>query len=112
MERSLLLLLVFPLASAFLCSGCATLFTRSTVTVQMDSQPPGARYDVRPFLGKTPDSIAIPKKSIPDFATFELPGTRDRRFLSNRESQEPSGVVSTGSANHAHADSGEQRSRS
>ena len=55
-------------------SSCATLFSSSTVTVQMDSDPPGAKYEVGPFSGKTPESIAIPKKSIPDFATFELPG--------------------------------------
>jgi hypothetical protein len=59
-------------------SGCATLFTSSTVTVQMNSDPPGAKYDIGPFSGKTPDSIAIPKKSIPDFATFEMPGYERR----------------------------------
>ena len=40
----------------------------------MNSQPAGAQYQIGPFNGKTPDSIAIPKKSIPDFATFELAG--------------------------------------
>jgi hypothetical protein len=66
------------MAAIFLSSSCATLFTSNDVTVQMNSDPPGAKYDVGPFSGKTPDSIAIPKKSIPDFATFELPGYEKR----------------------------------
>lgn len=57
-----------------LSSGCATLFTSSSVPVQVSSDPPGANYQLGPFSGKTPDSIAIPKKSIPDFATFEMAG--------------------------------------
>jgi hypothetical protein len=59
-------------------SSCATLFSSSSVTVQMESDPPGAKYEIGPFSGKTPDSIAIPKKAIPDFATFELAGYERR----------------------------------
>ncbi len=66
------------MAAMFLASSCATLFTSNDVTVQMNSDPPGAKYDVGPFSGKTPDSIAVPKKSIPDFATFEMPGYERR----------------------------------
>ncbi len=59
-------------------SGCATLFSSSSVPVQVTSDPPGAKYDIGPFSGKTPDSIAIPKKAIPDFATFQMPGYERR----------------------------------
>lgn len=68
----------WALATALTCSSCATLFTSSTETVQVTSEPPGAKYEIGPFSGKTPDSIAIPKKSIPDFATFEMPGYERR----------------------------------
>jgi len=67
-------------AAVFLASSCATIFTSSSVTMQMNSNPQGANYSVGPFSGKTPDSIAIPKKSIPDFATFEMAGY-DRRTV-------------------------------
>lgn len=70
-------LLVSALA-VLVASGCATLFSSGTVTVQMKSDPPGAKYELGPFSGKTPDSIAIPKKSIPDFAVFEMPGYERR----------------------------------
>lgn len=74
MKASGFSLSVLSIAGLFLFSSCATLFSSNTVTVQMQSEPPGAQYQIGPFSGKTPDSIAIPKKSIPDFATFELPG--------------------------------------
>lgn len=78
MKANKLSLAVFAVAGLFLCSSCATLFSSSTVSVQMESEPPGAQYQIGPFSGKTPDSIAIPKKSIPDFATFDLPGYERR----------------------------------
>jgi hypothetical protein len=66
------------ICAALACSSCATLFTSSTVTVQMNSDPPGAKYEMGPFSGRTPDSFAIPKKAIPDFATFEMAGYERR----------------------------------
>jgi hypothetical protein len=63
---------------ALLLQGCATLFTNSTETVQITSEPSGANYEYGPFSGKTPDSIAVPKKSIADFATFSMPGYERR----------------------------------
>jgi hypothetical protein len=61
-----------------LLQGCATLFTSSTETVQITSEPSGANYEYGPFSGKTPDSIAVPKKSLADFATFSMPGYERR----------------------------------
>ncbi len=48
--------------------------------MQISSNPPGATYEFGPYSGKTPDSIAVPKKAIPDVATFEMPGY-ERRTL-------------------------------
>lgn len=66
------------LSGILFCSSCATLFTSSTETVQISSDPPGATYQFGPYSGKTPDSIAVPKKAIPDVATFEMPGYERR----------------------------------
>src|SRR5262249_39975874 len=71
--------MVAAMVALFFGTGCATLFSSSTVPVQVTSEPLGAQYQLGPFSGKTPDSIAVPKKAIPDFATFEMAGYERRK---------------------------------
>ncbi len=78
MSKSSLVVSLLAASAVLFAPACATIFTSNTETVQMNSDPPGAKYDLGPFSGKTPDSIAIPKKAIPDFATFEMPGYERR----------------------------------
>jgi hypothetical protein len=54
--------------------GCATIFTSSAETVTLNSQPPGANYQFGAFSGKTPETISVPRGSLPEVATFTLDG--------------------------------------
>lgn len=64
--------------AALLNSSCATLFSSDTSVVQLNSNPPGATYTYGPFSGKTPDSIAVPKKEITSYASFAMNGYESR----------------------------------
>ncbi len=59
-------------------SGCATLFSSDTCVVQFESTPPGATYTYGPFSGKTPDSVAVPKKAIASYASFAMNGYQSK----------------------------------
>jgi hypothetical protein len=65
-------------AAAMLNSSCATLFSSDSSVVQLNSNPLGATYTYGPFSGKTPDSIAVPKKEITGYATFAMNGYESR----------------------------------
>ena len=52
-------------ASLFLmtmwCCGCATVLTKDTQNITVNSQPPGAKVQIGPYKGITPCVLQIPK---------------------------------------------------
>lgn len=58
-------------------SSCATIFTSSSESVTLNSDPPGANYQYGAFTGKTPATIMVPRGALTDWAIFSMPGYRN-----------------------------------
>ena len=74
MRKGLTLRTVIAVAMIFFAAGCATIFTSSTQSVTVNSDPSGANYQYGPFNGTTPAQIEVPKKALASFATFSKLG--------------------------------------
>jgi len=69
---------VLAVVAACFLAGCATMFSSGPQSLTITSEPAGATYRYGPFSGKTPDTIEVPRKSLPNFASFDLKGYQSK----------------------------------
>jgi len=61
-------------ATVFSFNACATIFTSSSQSIQVSSQPTGASYQYGVYSGKTPDTINASRGELVHVITFSAPG--------------------------------------
>jgi hypothetical protein len=77
MKNSAIFIFVFT----FVLSSCATLFTGTKQTVQIDSEPPGAKVLVDGIdRGYTPIGVSLKKGSDGQMVTLKYEGYKDKSF--------------------------------
>lgn len=72
--KALLIIAFLSLAS----SGCATLWSSEPETINVTSEPAGARFQYGAFSGTTPTTIVVPRKALTNFATFRKEGYEEK----------------------------------
>jgi hypothetical protein len=77
MKKNVIFIFVFT----FVLSSCATLFTGTKQTVQIDSEPPGAKVLVDGIdRGYTPIGVSLKKGSDGQMVTLKYEGYKDKSF--------------------------------
>lgn len=61
-----------------LLGGCATLFSSGPESINVKSDPPGARFQYGLFTGTTPTTILVPRKALAKYATFRMDGYEEK----------------------------------
>jgi hypothetical protein len=68
-------------AASFFLTGCASIFTGTTQTVQVNSTPSGANVSVSGLdRGQTPLPVVLKKGSNGETVTLSLPGYQQKTF--------------------------------
>ena len=76
--KTLSAIVLLLLCISLLTSGCATIFSSEPETINVTSDPPGAKFQYGPFSGTTPTTIVVPRKALGSFASFRKEGYEEK----------------------------------
>lgn len=57
---------------SLLLSSCASIFSSGPESIEVKSDPPGARFQFGAFSGTTPAVISVPRKALKEYQRFEF----------------------------------------
>lgn len=58
------------LMAGLIVSGCATMFSSGSVSIEVKSDPPGAQFRFGTFKGTTPTMISVPRKALKEHSSI------------------------------------------
>lgn len=70
--------LMFIAFLSLVSSGCATIFSNEPESINVTSEPDGARFQYGPFSGTTPATVIVPRKALSSYATFRKDGYEEK----------------------------------
>lgn len=71
---------LLPMIGGSLLVGCATIFSSQPESIEIKSDPPGARFRYGRFSGVTPATIVVPRKELVSEASFSKEGYNEKTF--------------------------------
>ena len=69
---------LIPPIGGLLLVGCATIFSSAPESIEIKSDPPGARFRYGRFSGVTPATIIVPRKELASDASFSKEGYNEK----------------------------------